>query len=364
LVVVQFTVSIALIISTVIVLRQIQFTKDRPVGYKREGLIGLPLTEGLFGHYKALRNDLLQTGAVENMAESSQPATYFNNNNSIEWSGKDPNQVVFFRDVNVTHDFGKTIGWSIVTGRDFSTDFPTDSSAVILNETGLATTGLKEPIGQQIKYNGESYTVVGIAKDMITQSPYEAVPPSIFFCSGWMGVVTVRIKPAIPVREALAKIESVFKKHDPNSPFEYKFIDDEYAKKFSNEQRIANLGSFFAILAIFISCLGLFGLASFVAEQRTKEIGVRKILGASVFNVWKLLSRDFVLLIIIAWVIAIPIAWYFLDNWLQDYNYRTQIAWWIFASAGGGALIITLLTVSFQAIKAAVANPVKSLRTE
>lgn len=364
LVVVQFTVSITLIIGTIIVFRQIQFAKDRPVGYSREGLIAVPLTTDLFGHYDAIRNDLLQTGAVENMAESSQPATYFSNNNSIEWKGKDPGLVIFFRDVNVTHDFGKTIGWSIKEGRDFSRDFPTDSGSVILNETGAKITGLRNPVGEMIKYNGKTYVIIGIAKDMVTQSPYEPIPPSIFFCQGWMGVITIRIKPTMPLREALAKIQPVFRKYDPNSPFEFKFIDDEYAKKFSNEQRIANLASFFAILAIFISCLGLFGLASFVAEQRTKEIGVRKVLGATVFNLWKMLSKDFVALVIISCLIAIPIAWYFLNQWVQNYNYRTQISWWIFAVAGAGALVITLLTVSFQAIKAAVANPVKSLRTE
>jgi putative ABC transport system permease protein len=364
LVILQFTVSVTLIIGTIIVFRQIQFAKDRPVGYTRQRLITVPLTSDLSGHYAAIKNDLLLTGAIENMAESSQPSTYFSNNNSIEWKGKDPGLVVFFRDVNVTHEFGKTIGWSIKEGRDFSIDFPTDSSSAILNETGAKITGLKNPVGEMIKYNGKAYTIVGIAKDMVTQSPYEPMEPSIFFCDGWMGVITIRIKPTTPVREALAKIQPVFKKYNPNSPFEFKFIDDEYAKKFSNEERIGNLASFFAILAIFISCLGLFGLASFIAEQRTKEIGVRKVLGATVFNLWKMLSKDFVVLVIISCLIAIPITWYFLNQWLQKYTYRTEISWWVFAAAGAGALGITLLTVSFQAIRAAIANPVKSLRTE
>ena len=364
LVVIQFTVSITLIIGTIIIFRQIQFAKNRPVGYTRDGLITVPLRENLFGHYEAIRHDLLQTGVVENMAESSQPATQFNNNNSIEWRGKDPGLVIFFRDVNVTPEFGKTIGWSIKEGRDFSKDFPSDSSSAILNETGLKMTGLKNPIGELIKFNGKTYAIVGIAKDMVTQSPYAEMEPSVFFCDGWMGIITIRIKPSMPVRDALAKIQPVFKKYDPASPFEFKFIDDEYAKKFSNEQRIANLASVFAILAIFISCLGLFGLASFVAEQRTKEVGVRKVLGATVFNLWKLLSKEFVALVIISLLIAIPTAYYFMNNWLQDYQYRTPISWWIFVAAGVSALVITLLTVSFQAIKAAVANPVKSLRTE
>ena len=364
LVVLQFTVSVILIIGTIVVFRQIQFAKERPVGYSREGLITVPLTEELFGHYDALRNDLIQTGAADNMAESSQAATYFYNNNSIEWPGKSPGQVVFFRDVNVTRDFGKTIGWHITQGRDFSRDFPTDSAAVILNETGAKVTGLKDPVGQTIKYNDKNFTIVGIVKDMITQSPYEEMQPSIFFCDSWMSVITVRLKPTLPASQALAKIAAVFKKYAPALPFEYKFIDDEYGKKFSDEQKIGDLATVFAVLAIFISCLGLFGLASFIAEQRTKEIGVRKVLGASIFNVWKLLSKDFVLLVIISLFIAIPVAYLFMYKWLQGYQYRTNISWWIFAAAGTGALLITLLTISFQAIKAAVANPVRSLRTE
>lgn len=364
LVVIQFTVSITLVIGTIIVFRQIQFAKSRQVGYTREGLISVPLREKLFGHYGALRNDLLQTRAAENMAESSQPATRFNNNNSIEWRGKDPQLVTFFRDVNVTPDFGKTINWTIKQGRDFSRDFRADSGSAILNETALKITGLKDPIGEMIKYGERSYTIVGIAKDMVTQSPYGEMEPSVFFCDGWMGVITIRLNPSMPVREALAKIATVFKKYDPASPFEYKFIDDEYARKFSNEQRIANLSGVFAILAIFISCLGLFGLASFVAEQRTREIGLRKVLGATVFNVWQLLSKEFVVLVIISLIVAIPIAYYFMHSWLENYDYRAPLSGWIFGAAGLGAMVITLITVSFQAIKAAIANPVKSLRTE
>ena len=364
LVVLQFTVSIVLIIGTVIVYRQIQFAKDRPVGYNREGLITVPLTEELFGHYDALRNDLIQTGAADNMAESSQSATYFNNNNSIEWPGKGPNNVVFFRDVNVMRDFGKTIGWKVTQGRDFSRDFSTDSAAVILNETGAKITGLNDPIGQTIKYNGKNFTIVGIVKDMVTQSPYEQMQPSIFFCDSWMSVITIRLKSTLPVREALTKVAAVFKKYAPASTFEYKFIDDEYGKKFSNEQKIGDLATFFAVLAIIISCLGLFGLASFIAEQRTKEIGIRKVLGASIFNVWRLLSNDFVILVIISLFIAIPIAYIFMYRWLQAYQYHSNISWWIFAMVGVGAILITLLTISYQAIKAAIANPVKSLRTE
>lgn len=365
LVVMQFSVSVTLIIGTIIVFRQIQHAKDRPVGYNRDGLITVNInTPQLQEHYEAIYNDLMQTGVVENMARSSNSATYFPNNNSIEWRGKDPGLVVFYRNVTVSPDFGQTIRWRIKEGRDFLNNFQSDSSSVLLNETGAQITGIKNVVGEIIKYNGKDYRVAGVVHDMVTQSPYEPVPPAIFFLDGYLGIITIRIKPNTPIHAALAKIEPVFKKYNTGNPFEFKFVDDEYAKKFSNEMRIGNLATFFAILAIFISCLGLFGVASFVTEQRTKEIGVRKVLGASVFNLWRLLSKEFVVLVIIALFISIPVAYYFMYNWLQDYQYRTEISWWIFAAAGMGALLITLLTVSFQSIRSALMNPVKSLRTE
>jgi len=367
LVVVQFTVSITLVIGTIIVFKQIQFAKNRPVGYTREGLIMIDMTTpDLYGHYDAIRSDLLATGVVENMAESSSPATaVYSNQIGFNWEGKDPNSLPLFGIVACTWDFGKTIGWKIKEGRDFSRDFVADSSSLILNEAAVKLTGLKNIVGKTIKWNDDNYTVVGVVKDMVMESPYSPVNPTIFTMNtGWANVITIRIKPTVSVQQALAKIETVFKKYNPGAPFDYRFTDEEYAKKFSDEQRIGNLATFFAILAIFISCLGLFGLASFVAEQRTKEIGVRKVLGASVFNLWQMLSKDFAWLVAISCLIAIPIAWYYLHQWLQNYQYRTNISWWVFIAACLGALIITLLTVSFQAIKAALANPVKSLRTE
>jgi ABC-type antimicrobial peptide transport system permease subunit len=220
-------------------------------------------------------------------------------------------------------------------------------------------------IGQIIDFNDRKYTVIGVIKDMIMESPYEPVEPTVFmFDPENVGIVTVAIKQGIPIRAALSKIEAIFKKYNPGAPFSYTFNDEDYAKKFADEQRVGNLATFFTILAIFISCLGLFGLASFVAEQRKKEIGVRKVLGASVFNLWRMLSKEFALLVIISCLIAIPLAWYYLNNWLQQYDYRTTISFWVFIFSGLGALIITLITVSFQAIKAALANPVESLRSE
>lgn len=367
LVVVQFTVSITLIIGTIIVYRQIQFAKNRPVGYTREGLITVMMnTPDLAGKYNALREELLKTGVLENMAESSSPITnVWSNQTGFQWKGMDPTTTPLFGTVAATHDFGKTVGWTIKEGRDFSRSFPTDTGAIILNESAVKLTGMKNPVGQIIKWNDKDRPVLGVVKDMVMESPYMPVQPTIFFLEyGWASVITMRIKPSVAIREAVTGIEPVFRKFNPGSPFEYKFTDEEYEKKFENEQRIGNLATFFAILAIFISCLGLFGLASFVAEQRTKEIGVRKVLGASVFNLWQMLSKDFFALVIISCCIAVPIAWYFLHQWLQQYEYRTPVAWWVFVVAAVGALMITILTVSFQAIKAALAKPIKSLRTE
>jgi len=367
LVVLQFTISITLIIGTIIVFRQINYAKDRPVGYSREGLISIDMsTPDLYGHYDAIRNDLINTGVVENMAESSSPTTeVYSNQIGYEWDGKQPGTNPLFGTIAVTRDFGKTIGWHVRQGRDFSRDFASDTSAMILNESAVKLTGFTDPIGKIIRKDKKAYTVVGVIDNMVMQSPYMPVQPTIFFVdNNWANIITVKMKPTARIQDALAKIGGVFKKYNPASPFDYHFTDETYAKKFSDEERIGKLASIFAILAIFISSLGLFGLASFVAEQRTKEIGVRKVLGASVFNLWGMLSKDFVTLVIISCVIATPIAWYFLSGWLKGYQYHTTVSWWIFIVSCIGALLITLLTVSFQAIKAAVANPVKSLRSE
>jgi putative ABC transport system permease protein len=265
----------------------------------------------------------------------------------------------------VTYDFGKTIGWEFVKGRDFSRNFSTDGSAIILNETAVRYMGLVDPIGKTIKWNNNNFTVIGVIKDLITGSPYEPALQCVYFLVNDIGpFITIRLNPDLSVGSAVGKIEPIFKKYNPSSPFAYSFVDEEYGRKFSAEQRIGTLANFFAILAIVISCLGIFGLASFVAEQRTKEIGVRKILGASIINLWGLLSKEFVVLVGVAFVIAAPLAWYFMERWLQQYAYRTTVPSWIIFLSGLIAMIITLSTVSFQAIKAALMNPVKSLRNE
>jgi len=304
------------------------------------------------------------------MALSSSPITdVWNNVGGFTWSGKDPELASDFSVTNVTHDFGTLVNWQIIRGRDFSRSFKSDSAAIIINETAAKYLGLKNPVGEFIKENDgkNSWQIIGVIKDLIMTSPYSPEKRAFFFLDfnyNAASQIHVKIKSTTSAREALPRIEAVFKKVVPSASFDYKFVDQQYAKKFGQEERIGQLASLFAILAIFISCLGLFGLASFVAEQRTKEIGIRKVMGASVLNLWKMLSKDFMLLVGISILISIPAARYFMENWLQKYEYRTEMAWWIFALAGVGALLITLFTVSFQAIKSAMANPVKSLKSE
>ncbi|MBD2702317.1 ABC transporter permease [Spirosoma sp. BT702] len=367
LVVVQFTVSITLIIGTLIVFQQIDFAKNRPVGYDRSNLVSFWIkSDNLINHFNTFREELLNTGFIEEVAATDSPVTYTGVTNSgLEWRGKIPNMADEFVTLRVTHEFGKMVGWKIKEGRDFSKEFATDSSGFVLNEAAVAYMGFKKPIGEIIKWGDGTYKVVGVVKNLITQSPYEPVRQTIFFINyKRISLITFKINPAKSAPEALARVEAIYKKYDPDNEFNYKFTDQEYAKKFGEEERIGKLASFFAILAIFISCLGLFGLASFVMEQRTKEIGIRKVMGASVSNLWQLLSKDFVVLVIISLLIAIPATWYYMHGWIQQYTYRTEISWWVFAASGAGALLITLLTVSFQSIKAALMNPIKSLRSE
>ncbi len=367
LVVLQFTVSVILIIGTIIVFRQIEYSKGRPVGYSRDDLIEVGMNSpDLNGHYNELRNELLNCGGASEMAESSGSVTeQYGGTTDISWKNKKPDEHPLLMGNSITHDYGKTVGWQIDEGRDFSRDFGSDTSSIILNESAVKVMGLKNPLNESVEVHGKNYQVVGIIKDMLKQSPFAPVSPSFFLLDyNGVNVINLRLSPKLGTEKALAKVSRVFKKYNPSSPFIYKFVDAEFAKKFDDLERIGKLATFFAILAIFISCLGLFGMASFMAEQRVKEIGVRKVLGATVFNLWRLLSKDFIMLVFISLLIAMPLAYYLMHHWLQSYQYRTNLAWWIFAAAGIGALFITLATVSFQAIKAAVANPVKSLRSE
>ncbi|MBA4850724.1 ABC transporter permease [Emticicia sp. BO119] len=364
LVVVQFTISIMLIIGTWVVYRQIQIAKNRPLGYTSDGLLTFP-KNGLQGKEEVLRNELIRSGAVVEVAESgSELTSQGSNNTGFEWVGKTPDIKDDFGTLRVSYEYGKAVGWQFVAGRDFSRKFSSDSSGLIVNESAVKLMGLKNPVGQIIRsehWQKGTYTILGVVKDMVMSSPFEKVRPAIFSLRGNKRYILLKINPQISIHQALQQIQEIFNKIAPAVPFEYKFVDQEYAHKFANEERIGKLAYLFSVLAILISCFGLFGLASFMAEQRTKEIGIRKVLGASVINLTGLLSKDFVQLVIVSFFIATPIAYFFLDNWLQKYTYRTALSWWIFAFSGVGALVVTLLTVSYQSIKAALRNPVKSL---
>jgi ABC-type antimicrobial peptide transport system permease subunit len=374
LVVVQFSVSVILVIGTLVVYKQIQFARERPVGYNRSGLISMRLNDpGFKGKIDALRAELLATGVVSELATASAPMTdLWNTTGGYSWPGKDPNFDGSFGNVNVTYEFGKTVGWEVVAGRDFSREFATDSThAVIINEAAAKYMGLENPVGEKLVDIDEmgafkwSWTIVGVVKDLVVASPYEPVLQTIYYMNANSGAVLhIRIDPSASATVAIPKIKEVVNRVVPSAMFDYKFVDDEFATKFSQEERVGRLAAVFAVLAIFISCLGLFGLASFVAEQRTKEIGIRKVMGASIGSLWKMLSRDFVILVIVACFIAIPVGYFVMNLWLEKFEYRTDISWWVFVSTCLAAVLITLLTVSYQSIKAAMMNPVKSLRTE
>jgi hypothetical protein len=373
LVIIQFTVSISLISGTIIVYQQIQFAKSRPVGYTREGLITFPSRSLEFnGKYDVLRNEFKATGVVEEMAAADYPlTTTMGNNDGFSWKGKettasDPS----FNTVTVSHDYGKTVGWQFVMGRDFSRDFASDlEGGVIINESALKLMGFENPIGEMLsRKRGDKIiplTIIGVVKDMVKASPYEPTIPAIHFLSmrdlPWK---FVRLNKNVSAHDALPRIESAFNKIISSVPFDFKFADQEYEAKFRSEERVGTLALIFSSLAILISCSGLFGLSSFVAEQRTKEIGIRKVMGASVLNVWKLLSVEFVALVVFSCAAAIPLSYYFMNNWLLQYDYHINVNWYVFVLAAAGALIITLLTVSFQTVKAAIANPAKSLNAE
>ncbi|MGE9314305.1 ABC transporter permease [Niabella sp. CJ426] len=371
LVVMQFAVSVSLMICTIIVYKQIQHSKNRPVGYDRNNLISIMMqTPDFYGKYDVLRAELKKQQAIEEMSESSSPVTgVWSNNSGFKWEGKDPNTDSDFATIWVTAEYGKTVSFTIKEGRDFSREFKGDSSSAIINEAAVKFMNLKDPIGKIVRWGdgpgAPALTIIGVVKDMVMTSPYEPVKQAVYLLTdNNVNVINLKLNPEKSTSASLAIIEKVFKELIPEAPFAYEFADTEYARKFSNEERIGNLAGFFTLLAILISCLGLFGLASFVAEQRTKELGIRKIVGASVFNLWALLSAEFVVLVSVASVIAVPVAYYYLHDWLEKYNYRVAVSWWVFAGAILGMMVITLSTISFQAIKAATTSPVKSLRSE
>ena len=367
LVVVQFTFAIALVICTMIVTQQIRYAQNRELGYDRQNLVYHFLDGDIDKKYELIKNELISSGAAIAVTKNSAPITEgWSDSWGYEWPGKDPNAKIDFNMYSSDADLTKTVGLRIIEGRDIDIkQYPTDSTAIILNESAVALMGFKKPIGQIVKYGDDSWHVVGVIKDFILQSPYQPMKAMVIHGPKlWFNVMHFKLNPNNPTERNLATAEKIFKKYNPEYPFSYRFVDEEYEKKFNDTKRTGTLATLFAALAIFISCLGLFGLATYMAENRIKEIGVRKVLGASVMNITRLLSKDFMKLVLISLGIATPIAWWAMYNWLQDFPYHVDIKWWVFALAGVVSIVIALITVSYQSIKAAIANPVKSLRTE
>ena len=371
LVVLQFVVSVTLVIGTVTIYQQIQHAKNRPIGYNQDGLVttyGYPFSESS-PHpnvYDALRQTLLNTGAVVNMGKSSSPTTgTYSFQSDFDWDGRDPQLTPNLGVIWCSHDYGKTIGMQMIDGRDFSREFASDTAAMILNEAAVEYMGLKDPVGKIVRFDHRPHTVIGVMRNMVTDSPYAPVGPMVHMIDyNRSNIITMKLNPDRGVSESLAAIEGIFKKFRSQVTFEVQFVNLMYDRKFNVETKIGGLAAAFTIFAILISCLGLFGLASFMAQQRTREIGIRKVSGASVYNLWRLLSRDFIVLVTIASFIAIPLAWMSMKQWLTQYDYRVNLSVWTFVAAAVGAILLTLITVSYQSIRAARANPVDSLRSE
>jgi putative ABC transport system permease protein len=364
LVVLQFGFSIFLIAATIVIYQQVQHVKNRDMGYDRENLIQIWINGELQKNFSTIRQELVNTGVVEYACKSNSPVTAVFSNSEVKWPGMSTDQRVAFSMIATEYDYTKTMGIKMIEGRDFSREF-NDSLSVIVNEAAIKMMGMENPIGKKIETNGSLFEIIGVVPDVVMDSPYEPVEPmTLLFIPGWSSTVTVRLSKTKDIQASLAKVESVFKKLNPNHPFQYRFTDVDFQKKFNDINLISRLAGIFAGLAIVITCLGLFGLAAFTAEQRTKEVGIRKVMGASVASLVMLISKDFSRLVIIAFVIAAPFAWWFLNSFLEQYDYRIAVAWWVLGAVGAFALILALLIVSAQALKAAVTNPSNSLRSE
>ncbi len=365
LVVLQFFFSVILIFGTIVIYKQIGHVKDRFIGYDKENLINIQGNDELTKNFDAIKRELLSTGVITSMTSSSSPVTAIYGNNTLEWPGKPADQTVLFSRVQVSYDYAKTMGIKMLEGRDFSEEFKSDSSAMIINKAGLAVMGVEKPIGLEITMWSRKWSIVGIIDDVIMDSPFSEVRPGFFMLdNGYRNYVTLRLAKTKNTKESIAQVESVFKKLSPSYPFVYEFVDDDFASKYKSINLVSTLATVFAFLTLFITSLGLFGLATFTAEQRTKEIGIRKVMGASTSSIVQLISKDFTKLVIISFVLAAPLSWWVMNQYLSQYNYRTTIAWWILPLTGLVTLIVTLVIVSTQALRAAAANPSKSLRSE
>ncbi|MEO6453762.1 MAG: ABC transporter permease [Ginsengibacter sp.] len=372
LVILQFTFAIALIICTIIVEHQIRYAQGRDAGYNKDKLVYTFIQGDNDKHYDLIKNELINSGAAVSVTKSMSPITQrWSDSWGFKWPGSKPgDEKTDFIRFSSDADFVKTMGVQLIEGRDIDIkNYPGDSTSMLLNETAVKIMNLKNPVGTAIieedDFAGVQWHVVGVIKDFVFESPYQKIQ-QLMVCGpkSWFNVIHYKLNPSLPVDKALEKARKIFGKFNPGYGFDYHFVDEAYAEKFKQEKRTGTLAGLFAGLTIFISCLGLFGLATYMAENRIKEIGVRKVLGASVTNITALLSKDFLKLVIVSFLIASPIAWYTMNKWLQTYTYRVNIEWWIFAITAITSVLIAIVTVSFQAIKAAIANPVKSLRTE
>jgi ABC-type antimicrobial peptide transport system permease subunit len=364
LVVLQFSCSIALIISTITIYRQIQHARNRPAGYDMNRLVTTDMNNDLAKNYGAIKHEMLEKGIAESITWASVPITGTGMHRDVEqWPGKRAGETVDMGRIVVPEGYFKTMGMTLKEGRDFAG--PADTLNVIFNEAAVKLLRLKAPLNQTIGYWDSKMKIIGIVKDALTASPYMPADPTIFFYDPYpRGAMMYRISAQVSPHSAIRNLTTLFNKYNPAFPFDYRFADASYAAKFDFEVLVGRLSGLFAAFAVFISCLGLFGLAAYLAERRTKEIGIRKVMGASVSSLWLMLSKEFILLVSISSCIASPIAFYFLQGWLQKYSYRVDIGFKVFLISAFAAVVITLLTISFQAIKAATANPVKSLRTE
>ncbi len=374
LVVLQFAISITLIIGTLVVFQQIRYANNRPIGYDRNGLLTIYRnTPESFRNYDVMRNELMANQTVLDMGLATGPITQnYAKVGGWNWTGNTTHKSPIFGWMGVSSSFGHTVRWNFLEGRDFAADKPGDTSTAILSESAVRVMGLKDPLNSIItseysEHKDQQMRVIGVIKDVIQESPFVKNLPMIYTMNlqpKWLGLINIRLNPAKSFGHSVEVLQAAYKKYVPDAPLEYSVVSEDFAKNFALEQRVGTLALVFSSFAIFISCLGLFGLASFTAEQRTREIGVRKVLGASLLNLWSLLSKEFLLLVLISSGIAIPVAYLFMHNWLDRYDYRTTISLWIFIATLAAALLITLATVSFQSIKASLANPVKSLRSE
>ncbi|MBZ4191480.1 ABC transporter permease [Niabella beijingensis] len=367
LVVIQFSVAIVLVAGTVIIIRQISHAQERNKGYDMEQLVTIVMNDRMQQNFPVIKQELLQQGIAISVARGQSPLTQnWSYGNHLQWQGKPPGTLTQINRYTADADLVKTTGMRLMAGRDIDIlRYAGDSTACLINAAALKLMQFKQPIGQVITDDDQQWHVVGVVEDFIQESPYQSVKPLIIRGPKlYMGVMLVRLNGGTNVGVNLMSMERVLKKYNPGYPFEYRFTDEEFATKFENEQLIRKLAAMFTGLVIFISCLGLFGLMAYMAESRIKEIGIRKVLGASALNIIGLLSKDFVRLVLIAFTIAIPVSWLLMQHWLAGFTYRVAVTWDVFIIAGSVAVLATLMTVSLQAIKAALANPVAALRNE